>query len=50
MPIGKSPISSRSHLEQASVTDIQSQSVPGQAKGGPELGLENLGMITLHIS
>ena len=44
MPIGKSPISSRSHLEQARVT------VPGQAKGGPELGLENLGMITLHIS
>ena len=32
------------------MTDIQSQSLPDQAKGGPELGLENMGMITLHIS
>ena len=41
--------SGRSHLEQASVTVIQSQSVPGQTKGGPELGLEETGIITLHI-
>ena len=49
MQIGKSHISSRSHLDQASMTVIQSQSVPGQAKGGPELGLEDTGIITLHI-
>ena len=49
MQIGKSHISSRSHLEQASMTVIQSQSVPGQAKGGPELGLEDTGIITFHI-
>ena len=55
MPIGKSHISHSSLLEQASVTEISSpntdwDTLPGQAKGGLELRLENTGMITLRIS
>ena len=51
MPIGKTHISNRSRLEQTSVTEGSSPNhVPGQKKGGPEPGLENTEMVTLHVS
>ena len=50
-PVGKIHISSRSCLAQTGMTEESSSNQSlARPKGGPELGSENTGMITSHIS